>query len=118
MKARKRKMMKLLLYYICVFAILFSMGITDYYRAVRQKDPIFSFREVMLKDGGTRYHYGLGYTVIHYNQMEEYGGRKDIEFRAGQPPWEDYGLYEAIITLALLALPVVFVLFRLLLRMI
>ena len=55
----------------------------DYFRAMNQNDPLFTFRTVLVGDGGTTIEYGAGYRVIHYRQMEEYGGRKDIVFKFG-----------------------------------
>ena len=58
----------------------------DYYRARHQQDPLFTFSTWLTFDGGTVTRYGLGYKVIHFNQMEYYGGRTDVIFEFG---WRD-----------------------------
>ena len=80
----KHKRLRKMLAFIIVIVLMWGIVIyIDYFRAKQQQDPIFSFRTIVAGDGGTTIEYGIGYKVIHYREMEEYGGRKDIVFKFG-----------------------------------
>ena len=75
---------KRLVVIIIVFLLLWVGAVTtDYIRAQQQQDPLFTFRTIGITDGGTVIRIGLGYKVIHFNQMPYYGGRTDIVFQFG-----------------------------------
>ena len=53
--------------FLIVWAIFF---ITDFVLAQNNKAPVFGVRTSILKDGGTKEYYGLGYKVIKYNKLD------------------------------------------------
>ena len=68
---KKSKVVLIITSAIVIWGCFFA---TDYYLAKNNKVPIFCLPGSMLKDGGTRAYYGLGYKIIKYNQLM---GRKD-----------------------------------------
>lgn len=65
---KKNKMKKVLLTILIIWVSIF---IIDFISIKTIKRPIFMIRTSILKDGGTKIYYGLGYKVIKYNTLNE-----------------------------------------------
>jgi len=68
-----KKVLKILAVFIGVVIILgIIFFTTDYIRINNGKDPIFSLKVGVYRDGGTVEYLGLGYKVIDYNTLDGY----------------------------------------------
>lgn len=51
---------------------MYNIFTIDYIRAKNNQGPIFSIRTGILKDGGTKEYFGMGYKVIKFNRLGGY----------------------------------------------
>ena len=80
---KNKYMLRILIIIVVLLSLWGGTVMVDYYRAKQQQEPLFTFKTIGISDGGTIIKVGLGYQVIHYNQMPSYGGRTDLVFEFG-----------------------------------
>ena len=84
---KHKRILKIMVTIVVLLSLWGSMVTVDYFRAKQQKDPLFTLKTYGVTDGGTLIKVGLGYEVIHFNQLPSYGGRTDIVFVFGWDEW-------------------------------
>lgn len=81
-----KKTGKRLLLILLVLALVWGCVVgVDYWRARAQQKPFFTVQTAHVLDGGTVVYYGIGYTVVDFNQMPDNGGRTDTVFYFSPP---------------------------------
>ncbi len=63
-------MKKILIVIILIIGLSTIFGIIDTYRFENNQEPIFTFRNVYFKEGGTEFRYGLGYQLIDWHVLD------------------------------------------------
>ena len=75
-RSEKKKRRKMPIFLGILFLLIVSMVSFDVYRVTKyEKAPIFAIPIRTYKDGGTKEYLGIGYKVIHYQQVQ---GRRDM----------------------------------------
>ena len=72
---RKRKVIIISIVTSLIWAGLFSFRLLasniDYNRVDKGLDPLFTYSEVMYRDGGTIRYFGFGYSVLKLNRLPD-----------------------------------------------
>ena len=52
-----------------LLVLVLNLGLIDAYYFLNENKPLFTFRTNNFKDGGTSFHYGVGYQLIEWNVL-------------------------------------------------
>lgn len=80
-----KKSKKLILICFLLIMSLLCIYYIDFTLVSKDKKPIFVISGPLVKDGGTREYYGLGYKVICWNQIavQQVNGKETVGFFKG-----------------------------------
>ena len=62
----KRNIKIILIVLISMIAIIFMFATVDYQMVKNSKEPIFCYYRDVMRDGGSLFYQGFGYTIVNY----------------------------------------------------